>query len=233
MAAKREYLTIGQVVKELRPTFPDLSISKVRFLEEEGLIRPERTAGGYRKFRRTDVARLELALRMQEEKFLPLRVIRESLDALDRGEVAAEARDLVAEKAAGNGGRDEREMMPAEDVVADIGLPPEQVKLLEEYGLIEPEKTADGKFYSGLDAQVIAIARDMGRYGIEPRHLRMYGSLAEREAGMFQQILLPVAHMKGEDAHKRSVETFNQLAQLSETLKRVLLRRATRGFLEG
>ncbi|MCL4498729.1 MAG: MerR family transcriptional regulator, partial [Chloroflexi bacterium] len=206
MAATREYSTIGKVVDALRPRFPDLSISKVRFLEDERIIRPNRTTGGYRKFTGKDVKRLELALRLQKERYLPLNIIRQTLDSMSDEQIDSE---VSGDEYIGNAARyveGEGDPVPAEKAIAESGLTPEQAKLLEDYGIIKTQRTAEGKVYGPLDVELMALAREMARFGIEPRHLRMYGTLAEREIALFQQIILPLVRQKTDDGNRRRAE---------------------------
>jgi DNA-binding transcriptional MerR regulator len=223
--ASREYSTIGKVVEMLRPRFPDLSISKVRFLEDERIIKPSRTAGGYRKFTEKEIKRLELALRMQKERYLPLNVIRQSLDSMSDDQVVAE---ISGEVYTGNGSayiEGEGEPVPVDKAIAESGLSVEQARLLEDYGIIKSEKTSEGRFYSPLDVELMALTREMARFGIEPRHLRMYGTLAERESALFLQIISPLSRQRTSDSDRRMSEVLGQLTDLSNQYKKLLLKR--------
>ncbi len=133
----RDYLTIGEVVQRLQPSYPDLSISKVRFLEEEGLITPERTQGGYRKFAQKDVARIEMILRLQREHFFPLAVIREKLADVDRGRIPAELqRASVSVDRAAPDGRSDDGPLPLDDIPSSMGIPVSFVRELAEFGIV-------------------------------------------------------------------------------------------------
>lgn len=225
MAARREFATIGKVVEMLRPRFPDLSISKVRFLEDERIVKPTRTAGGYRKFTKDDINRLELALRLQKERYLPLSVIRQTLDGMNEDQVAAEVSGGEYE---GNGFRNiegDGEPIPVDKAIAEAGLSVDLAKLLEDYGIIKAVRNADGKFYGPLDVELMSLAREMARFGIEPRHLRMYGTLAEREIALFQQIISPLTRQRTDDSQRRKAEVVSQLSDLSNQFKKTLLKR--------
>lgn len=221
-------LTIGEVLTRLRPEFPDVTISKIRFLESEGLVEPERTPSGYRKFAPDDVERLRYVLQCQRDRYLPLRVIREHLAAMDRGEEPP---------AAGETGHD-----PLDDVVptaeafaADVsevrlgrtelaaaaGLTLEQLEGLERFGLIAPR--AGGSAYDG-DALVVArTVAAMSRFGVEPRHLRPFKTAADRELGLIDQIVSPYRQRGGEGrAHAQQVVA--ELAALSVRLHAALVR---------
>ncbi|MCL5292143.1 MAG: MerR family transcriptional regulator [Actinobacteria bacterium] len=225
MAAKRDYMTIGRVVETLRPRFPDLSISKVRFLEDERLVKPSRTGGGYRKFTQRDVNRLELALRLQKERYLPLNVIRQTLDSMTDEQIAVEVTGGAYE---GNGSsyvEGEGEPLPVDKAIGESGLTQDQVRLLEDYGVIKAVRTSEGKFYSAVDVEVMSLAREMARFGIEPRHLRMYGTLVDREIALFQQIIAPLSRQRTDDGQRRRAEVIGQLSDISNQFKRLLLKR--------
>lgn len=225
MAVTRDYATIGKVVDMLRPRYPDLSISKVRFLEDERIIRPHRTNGGYRKFTQKDVNRLEFALKMQKERYLPLNVIRQMLDSMTDDQVDAELTGVAGD---GNGFRSvdgEGEPLAADKAITESGLAPDQIKLLEDYDIVKAERTPDGKFYSALDVELMMLAREMARFGIEPRHLRMYSTTADREVALFQQIISPLARQRTDDSQRRAAEVTGQLSDLANQFKRLLLKK--------
>lgn len=219
-------MTIGQVVARLRQVSPDISISKIRFLEEEGLVSPERTAGGYRKFSSMDLARVELILRMQKELFLPLSVIREKLIDYDRGKVPAEIRQLMGSVEPLALPLDEAEMASIEDIPSTLGIPISFVKELASFGLIE---LLDGGQSPGLtraDIQIVRTCWDMRRFGVEPRHLRMYETFAERETAFFSQILMPAFRHRTPETRQKLVEALSDLTTLSEQLTSSLVRRS-------
>ncbi len=225
--SSRDYLTIGEVVQKLQSTYPDLSISKLRFLEEEGLISPERTAGGYRKFTPSDVTRLEIILRLQREHFLPLSVIRERLADYDRGKLPPELErsgGAVAEPLP-LGGEDEGPL-PLDEAPNAIGVPVSFVKEIADFGLIELQSGEKGLQIARPDVAIIHGAWDLRRFGVEPRHLRMYETFAEREAVLFSQILMPAFRHKTPESHQKLVETLNDLSSLTDDLKSRLLRRS-------
>jgi DNA-binding transcriptional MerR regulator len=224
-------MTIGEVVEQLKPRYPDLSISKVRYYEDEKIIRPERTAGGYRKFRKEDVQRLELALRLQKERYLPLNVIRQNLDMMDMGQVAPDIRQLTrSDNHQGAEGDDQP--VPVDKAISSIGIAPETVRMLESFGIVKPIRTSDGKCYTSADVKIMVIAREMSKYGIEPRHLRMYASLAEKEADLFQTILYPITRQKSDDKSQRIKEALENLSDLSNQLKAQLLDKRVKEYLQ-
>ncbi|MDP2182936.1 MAG: MerR family transcriptional regulator [Actinomycetota bacterium] len=225
--ASRDYMTIGEVVERLSPAYPDLSISKVRFLEEEGLVSPERTAGGYRKFTQADVARVELILRLQKDHFLPLAVIRDKLADFDKGKLPSEFRPqggAVAEPVALP--FEDAETLRLEDAQSSLGLPSSFIEELADFGLVEILRGENGAEISRTDVHVAHACWDLRRFGVEPRHLRMYETFAEREAVLFSQILMPTFRHRTPETRQKLVETLGELQGLTGDLKSHLLRRA-------
>ncbi len=227
-------MSIGEVLGQLRPDFADITISKIRFLEAEGLVEPERTSSGYRKFSREDLARLRYVLSAQRDHYLPLRVIKEHLDALDRG--------LEPTALGSTGPRVPRALVAAEGLpspesflpdVSEIrlsrselldaaGLEEEQLAQLEQYALIAPR--TGGSHYDG-DALVIAkTVAEMWRFGIEARHLRPFKAAADREIGLVEQVVTPLVRQRNPEARARADEVVRELAALSVKLHATLVR---------
>ena len=225
----RAYLSIGEVLGKLRGDFPDITISKIRFLESEGLIEPQRTPSGYRKFTGVDLERLRYVLSAQRDQYLPLRVIKENLDALDRGlQPAATPGSVAAPRLATVDG----EFAPAHfateselrlsraELLEASGLNEEQLSEVESFGLISMR----GRFY---DADALSVARTISAisaFGIEARHLRSFKSAADREVGLVEQVITPILRQKGSDAKARADEVANELASLSVKLHAALVR---------
>jgi DNA-binding transcriptional MerR regulator len=226
MARSRDSLTIGGLVESLLPAHPDLTISKVRFLEEEGLIAPERTAGGYRKFSPQDTARVELVLRLQREHFLPLSVIRDKLKEIDKGRMPPELRGSAGPAQAVALPFDASESVLIEKAPTALGLPVSFIRELAGFGIVTPLPGEDGEELSAADVAVAHTCWDLRRYGVEPRHLRMYETFAEREAAFFQQILMPAFRHRTPETRQKLVEALTELGELTGELKRSLLRRA-------
>lgn len=225
--SSRDYLTIGEVVQRLQPTYPDLSISKVRFLEEEGLITPERTAGGYRKFATSDVGRIEMILRLQRDHFFPLAVIREKLADVDRGRIPVELQRSatgVAEPLPVVSGTDGP--MRVEDSLSELSIPPTFLRELAEFGILQIARVDGVDQIERSDVGLVHAAWDLRRYGVEPRHLRMYETFAEREAALFSQILTPAFRHRTAESKAKLAETLGELGKLTDELKGRLLRRA-------
>jgi DNA-binding transcriptional MerR regulator len=232
MPRARDYMTIGELVENLVPAHPDLTISKVRFLEDEGLVTPERTAGGYRKFTTADAARVDLVLRLQKEHFLPLAVIREKLKDLDKGKIPEELRPMVTRPEAVGLPFDEAETVSLDNVPSSLGFPVSFVRELAEYGLVQVLKGDRGEELLQTDVQIAHTCWDMRKFGVDPRHLRMYGNFAEREAALFQQIVMPTYRHRTPETRQKLVETVAELTRLTDDLKRHLLRRAVSDAFE-
>jgi DNA-binding transcriptional MerR regulator len=232
MPRSRDYMTIGELVENLVPAHPDLTISKVRFLEDEGLVTPERTAGGYRKFTTADAARVDLILRLQKEHFLPLAVRLEKLKDLDKGKVPEELRPMITRPEAVGLPFDASEAVGLEDVPSSLGFPVSFVRELAEFGLIRISKGERGDELLHADVQIAHTCWDMRRFGIDPRHLRMYGNFAEREAALFQQILMPSYRHRTPETRQKLVETISELTRLTDELERHLLSRAVADVFE-
>ena len=313
----RAYLSIGEVLSLLKDEFPDVTISKIRFLESQGLLDPERTASGYRKFYDADVERLRWILRQQREHFLPLKVIKGRLgvgDPADRDAVEADATDaghpsgpapsaagadtqgsarstvtaarpepdpLVAVTPAGpptagasaepapaagpsasarsatagagapapgpaagsvasGGGREPALSagmsgvnLTLEELASATGLPYERLRELERYGFIAGRPVA-GTVYYDEEALVVAnLAVGFARFGIEGRHLRIYKNSAEREAGLFEQIVTPLLKQRNPEARRQAQQALEDLTQLGQSLRAAVLRQAIRRLSGG
>jgi len=227
------FLSIGEVLSLLRPDFPDITISKIRFLEDEGLVKPQRTTSGYRKFSRDDVNRLRYVVTAQRDQYLPLRVIKEHLDALDRGLEPAgggEAPRAPRTLAAAEGLPSPESFRPdtsevrlsRRELLDAAGLASEQLDQLEQYGLLAPR--AGGAHYDG-DALVVAkTVAQMSRFGIEARHLRPFKAAADREVGLLEQVVTPLVRQRNPEARARAEEVVRELAALSVRLHSTLVR---------
>ncbi|WP_351237075.1 MerR family transcriptional regulator [Streptomyces sp. NPDC002133] len=223
--------SIGSVLNQLRDEFPEVTISKIRFLEAEGLVEPRRTPSGYRKFSPEDVERLAQVLRMQRDHYLPLKVIREHLDALERGErlplppQGGAPQDLHA---VGGGGYPEPDRPTAArigraELLAAADVTEAELEAWESYGLITP--AADG----GYDVESVTVAKlvaDMGRFGLEPRHLRAMKAAADREAGLVEQVVAPLRRHRNPQTRAHAEATTKELAVLSVRLHAALMQTA-------
>ena len=256
MKVGRPYMSIGEVLSALQSDFPDVTVSKIRFLESEGLVDPERTASGYRKFYQQDLDRLKFILTLQRDSYLPLKVIRERLAQYDAGLVGTPAdvagNGAAREESAG-GGVDEgaRSTRPEVEVDEDLaepatalhlsegdlaaaaGLDPSQVSMLREFGVICTHRMNGDSYFDQDDLIVGRIARDFFRYGVEPRHLKMFRQFAEREAALFEQIVLPALRNRSPETRKQATQSLSDLARLSKKLRHAFLRQNLRSYLAG
>lgn len=226
-------LTIGDVLAHLKVDFPDLTISKIRFLEQEGLVAPERTASGYRKFSMGDVSRLKYVLAQQRDHYLPLRVIKDQLDDIDRGLVpsgssAGPRVPHVSIAAIEDNAPTAEHFRPAQaamrlsrdELLNAAGLRSEQLAELEQFGLISAKP---GGHYDDDALSVGKIVADLARFGLEARHLRAFRSAAEREVGLFSQVVGPMSRQRGGEARARAEETVRELAAASVRLHAALV----------
>ena len=216
-ASKARSLTIGTVCGMLKNEFPDISISKIRYLEDQGLLAPRRTQGGYRLFSEEDYERLETILRLQRDEFLPLRVIRQELASPAGRE------------------RKRRRLLDAEEVELDLDELCERAAIdtrlareLEEFGLIVPRLQAGVKRYTELDADIAAACARLARYGIAPRHLRFFRTAADREAGLIEQVVGPALRSRNPERRRSGGEDLEALGSLAAELSRLLSWRALR-----
>jgi DNA-binding transcriptional MerR regulator len=225
-------LTIGEVLAVLRDDFPDVTISKIRYLESEDLIHPERTPSGYRKFSQADVSRLRYVLAAQRDHYLPLRVIKEHLAALDRGEPLPAGSPGAAAvppiPVAGTADDEAAPPLTPEQFARAAGLEPDQLADCVQFGLLATD--ADGR-HPASDLPVARAAAGLARHGIEPRHLRVYRSGVEREAGLIEQLVAPVLRARSEEARARATEKLRDLATLSAQLHTALLEARLRDLL--
>ena len=238
MAGTRNYQSIGEVLVSVKTEFPDITISKIRFLEAEGLIEPERTPSGYRKFYSPDVERLKSILRMQRDEYLPLKVIKERLLSQDAGagdlegsadgEVGAdEEASLVEEIAEAPTGL----QMSLEEMSTATGIDRDRIKELEAFGIISSHGPEGARYYDGDDFVILSIVKDFFRYGIEARHLTMYKHFADRESSFFDQIVAPTLRQKNPDARRTAAQTLANLSSTSRKFKQALLRTNLRDHL--
>ena len=285
-------MSIGEVLAILKPEFADITVSKIRFLEGAGLVQPERSASGYRKFSEDDVARLRFVLRAQRDQYLPLRVIRQRLADLEQvGGLAAKgappgdpragpdvgtggaaappgagpgagpggvapgagaAAAATAVGATGAGGAAGAAAQPAwtaggvfggaspsdaqftrDELCRAAGATVEQLLALESFGLVSARGSGErGAWYGGDDLILLRLARELGDYGLEARHLRMYKLFAEREAALFEQVVAPLVRQRNPEARARARDTIDSLAQLGGRMRDLALRSAVHGLAE-
>jgi DNA-binding transcriptional MerR regulator len=234
-APRLKSMTIGAVVKALEQEFPDISISKVRYLEDQKLLAPRRTPGGYRLYSAGDVARLRTILRLQRDEFLPLRVIRQELaSGRADNDVAAPA------PAGGDGARRSKRRRPSvtaptsgalyslDEVVEETRADPRLVTELEDYGVIKGEVRAGTKYYDETEREIVRAVTELARYGVGGRNLRAFRTSADREAALLQQILAPALRSRNVQRRKEALEALENLAAVTTHLKHLLLIRDLR-----
>ncbi len=226
---RQKAVTIGAVCKALVQEFPDISISKIRYLEDQKLISPRRTQGGYRLYTQNDIQRLRTILRLQRDEFLPLRVIRAEL-----------AGGRTDREVAPSGSGDARPMRrttvtvrdPAlyslEDVVEDTGADPGLVRELVDYGVIKGENRGGARYFDETEREIVRAVSELARYGVGGRNLRVFRSSADREAQLLQNILAPALRSRNPDRRKEAIETLENLASVTTHLKHLLLIRDLR-----
>jgi DNA-binding transcriptional MerR regulator len=248
-ATGRQLLSIGAVLGVLSAEFPEVTISKIRFLESERLVEPQRTPSGYRKFSEEDVERLAHVLRLQRDHYLPLRVIREHLDALDAGMAppalpGSEPSGIEPGHEPGFGSSAELQVQaPEEAVIREAGVPgprlgraeliaaagigEQQLADWESYGLLAPSREG------GFDPEMLQVARlvaELGRYGLEPRHLRAVKAAADREVGLVEQVVAPLRRHRNPQTRAHAAATARELATLSLRLHAALVQAGLRAL---
>jgi DNA-binding transcriptional MerR regulator len=241
MAGTRNYQSIGEVLVAVKTEFPDITISKIRFLEAEGLIEPERTPSGYRKFYPDDVERLKSILRMQRDEYLPLKVIKERLlqqDAEGEAEGLDGQADVGEPVEEGDGDEALAEaptglQMSIEEMSAATSVERDRIKELESFGIVCSHGPDGAKYYDGDDYIVLSIVKDFFRHGIEPRHLTMYKHFADREAKFFEDLVAPRLRQRNPDARRVASEMLSDLSVTSRKFKQALLRTNLREELRG
>jgi DNA-binding transcriptional MerR regulator len=220
---RERLLRIGEVVRRLSEEFADISISKIRYLEDEGLIQPRRTQGGYRLFSEGDLERLEKILRLQRDEFLPLRVIK---DELDSGGAAERKRRRPASLGAAE------DEISLDELCERAGITPELAKELEDFGLLAPHGTGTTKRYSESDADVAAACAQLSRYGMAPRNLRTFRTATGRQAALLEQIVAPALRGRNPERRAQSLRDLQRLAELAGELSALLFWRDLRDLAQ-
>ena len=216
--ARQRLLTIGTVCRRLKPEFPDISISKIRYLEDQGLLAPRRTQSGYRLFGEDDVERLETILRLQRDEFLPLRVIREEL-AAGAGKERRRRRTALGEAEEG---------LDLEELCERGGIDPRRARELEEFGLLEPRVDRGQRLYSEADLDVAVACDTLARFGIAPRHLRAFRTAADRESALLEAIVAPALRARNPERRRAGVEDLQALSEAAQELSQLLFARNVR-----
>ena len=216
---RERLLTIGTVCRRLKPEFADISISKIRYLEDQGLLTPKRTQGGYRLFGEDDVERLETILRLQRDEFLPLRVIREEL-------AAGAGKERRRRRTSGLG--EQEDGLDLEGLCERAGIGPQRARELEEFGLLEPRVESGQRVYSEADAEVAEACETLARFGIAPRHLRAFRTAADRESGLLEALVAPALRSRNPERRRAGLEDLQALAESAHELSQLLFTRNVR-----
>jgi DNA-binding transcriptional MerR regulator len=254
-----EGYTIGEVLNHLKEEFEDITISKIRFLESEGLIYPDRTESGYRKFTEDDVDRLRFILTAQRDHYLPLKVIREQLEKVDAGEPqtrgptlpaqAGAVEEITGQRAAEIAAALEAAVVSGDSLMLDqppaqvsltlrefceaTGLEGSEVRALRDYGIVGDRGDDAGGPFNGDDLLAARAARELLNLGLEPRHLRMYRQFVDREVALFEQLITPLLRQRNPEARRQATRQLDKLGALTGRMKRALLVRALRGYVHG
>jgi len=219
MQDSEQLLTIGAVCDRLKPEFPDISISKIRYLEGEGLVNPQRTQGGYRLFSDEDLDRLETILRLQRDEFLPLRVIRQELSS-------PAAKERRRSKPSGLAGQ-ERELDLGE-LCDRAEIDAQFARELEDFGLLQPRVEGGERLYSESDADIAATCGELARFGLSPRHLRQFRTAADREADLLEAVVAPALRSRNPERRQQGAGELQTLGELAQDLAQRLFWRDLR-----
>jgi DNA-binding transcriptional MerR regulator len=220
-ATRPRLLTIGAVCRRLQPEFSDISISKIRYLEDQGLLTPKRTQGGYRLFGEDDVERLETILRLQRDEFLPLRVIRQELES--------GAGKRRRRRSAVDVGEEELDL---EGLCERAGITAQRARELEEFGLLEPRVEDGQRIYAESEADIAAACEALAQFGIGARNLRAFRTAADRESSLLEAVIGPALRSRSADRRQAALGDLQRLAQSAQELADLLLRRNVRRLVE-
>jgi DNA-binding transcriptional MerR regulator len=224
---RQKSLTIGAVCKSLAQEFPEISISKIRYLEDQKLLAPRRTQGGYRLYTQSDVQRLRTILRLQRDEFLPLRVIRQEL-AGGRSDPAVGGGDGRPMRHAMMTVKDPGAVYSLADVVEETNAEPKLVNELVEFGVIKGENRSGTRYFDETEREIVRSVNELARYGVGGRNLRVFRTSADREAALLQSILAPALRSRNPQRRKEAVEALENLASVTTHLKHLLLIRDLR-----
>ncbi|MFA4964831.1 MAG: MerR family transcriptional regulator [Thermoleophilia bacterium] len=223
-------MTIGTVVERLRGEFPDISVSKLRYLEEQGLVTPQRTKSGYRLFSQDDFSRLVRVLAMQRDEYLPLKVIRRELERNPATPLPGVRQTLRSADLLGAG---EGREFTAEEVQQMTGADPTLLAELEEYELVHARQVSGVRRYSEADAGIVGAAVQLAQTGLRPKNLRVLKSAVDREVGLIEQVLLPALKSQRPERRREGLEQLDHIIQASTQLRQLLLARGMRRLTGG
>jgi DNA-binding transcriptional MerR regulator len=223
----RKALTIGAVCKILGQEFEDISISKIRYLEDQKLLSPRRTSGGYRLYSQADVERLRTILRLQRDEFLPLRVIRQELAAGVEG-TGSTRRPSTAQMRRAVSVEQSATRVEQEELIEETASSEQLLRELEDFGIVQPERRDGRVFYDETDVEIVRAATELSRFGVAGRNLRVFRSSADREAALLEQLLGPALRSRSQARRKEALENLESLAAVCSHLKHLLLVRDLR-----
>jgi DNA-binding transcriptional MerR regulator len=224
---QRRLLTIGAVCRRLQAEFPDISISKIRYLEDQGLLAPRRTQSGYRLFGEDDVERLETILRLQRDEFLPLRVIRQEL-ASPTGPGKERRRRHASRRIT-----EPDDELDLGELCERAAITPELARELEDYGLLQPRREGSEKRYPAGDVDIAVACAKLSRYGISARHLRAFRTASDRESGLLHQLVAPALRSRNPERRDGGIQELQTLAELGQELSQLLFWRGLRQLAGG
>ena len=227
VSKRSDLLTIGEVLNQVRSEFVDISISKIRFLEAEGLIVPSRTKSGYRKFSSSDVEKLRYILRMQRDHYLPLKVIKEHIEAIDRG-LKPEIDEIEKPKVPSAlvdlnqlGIKKSNIRVTREELISNTSITDQDLKESEDYGLIKV--LADKRHYDDIAVKTARVIAALSGFGLEPRHLKFLKSGSDRESSLIKQVASPMSRSKRPDAGEQALEMMREISNLTNQLHFILV----------
>jgi DNA-binding transcriptional MerR regulator len=228
---RQKAVTIGAVCKALGQEFPDISISKIRYLEDQKLLAPRRTQGGYRLYTQSDIQRLRTILRLQRDEFLPLRVIRQELAGGRTDREVTAAGDGRALRRTMVTARDPGALYSLEDVVEETGADPTLVRELVDFGVIKGDLRGGTRYFDETEREIVRAVSELARYGVGGRNLRVFRSSADREAQLLQSILAPALRSRNPERRKEAIEALENLASVTTHLRHLLLIRDLRSIV--
>ncbi|MDD5447848.1 MAG: MerR family transcriptional regulator [Actinomycetota bacterium] len=222
MTSNKEGYGIGEVQEMLKTEFPDITISKLRFLEKENLISPARTQSGYRKYSKADVKLITYILRLQREEYLPLSVIKKKIQDLQSGKALAGDLAVMSGQAA-EALTVEQAPVPFDLAPVKLGLPVETINEMVEFGIVRVKERKEGKYFSTNDMKIMALAKEFFTYGVEPRHLRMFVQFSSRKSSFIEQIIRPQFEHKDPNTRRIALKDMENLISLCQMLEKALL----------
>ena len=225
-SANRKALTIGAVAKILGREFDDISISKIRYLEEQKLLSPRRTPAGYRLYSQADVERLREILRMQRDEFLPLRVIRQELASGGQGRESGGSAAAMRRASSVDPARGAR--LSQEELVDQTGVGAELIAELEEWRIVQPEQVDGQRIYDDTDREIVKSCGELSRFGVAGRNLRVLRTSADREAALLEAVVGPALRSSNQNRRKQAIENLEALGATCSSLTHLLLVRDLR-----